>query len=81
MTDGVDNALPGVTGAGSKLPFDGLLEKIRNSESIVFPIYLDTEEENVKRFHVPRCRLCAGARTTRPDRECLRHADVQSRSV
>ena len=30
------------------------LEKIRTSETIVFPIYLDTEEENVKTFHVPR---------------------------
>ena len=54
MTDGIDNALPDVPGPGSRLPFDGLLTKIRNSETIVFPIYLDTEEENVKRYHVPR---------------------------
>ena len=54
MTDGIDNALPDVPGPGSSLPFDGLLDKIRNSESIIFPIYLDTEEENVKRYHVPR---------------------------
>ena len=54
MTDGIDNALPGVAGPGSRLSFDGLLERIRNSESIVFPIYLDTEEDNVKRYHVPR---------------------------
>ena len=54
MTDGIDNALPDVPGPGSRLPFDGLIERIRNSESIVFPIYLDTEEENVKRHHVPR---------------------------
>ena len=54
MTDGIDNALPDVPGPGSTLPFDGLLEKIRNSDSIIFPIYLDTEEENVKRYHVPR---------------------------
>jgi VWFA-related protein len=54
MTDGIDNALPEVPGPGSRLPFEGLLEKIRNSETIVFPIYLDTEEENVKRYHVPR---------------------------
>jgi VWFA-related protein len=54
MTDGVDNAIPGVAGPGSKLPFEALLERIRSSESIVFPIYLDTEEENVKRYHVPR---------------------------
>lgn len=54
MTDGVDNAIPDVPGPGSRLSFAGLLEKIRVSESIVFPIYLDTEEENVKRYHVPR---------------------------
>jgi Ca-activated chloride channel homolog len=54
MTDGIDNALPDVPGPGSALPFEGLLGKIRASESIIFPIYLDTEEENVKRYHVPR---------------------------
>jgi len=53
MTDGVDNALPGINGEGSKLSFEGLLEHIRNSESIIFPIYLDTEKDNVKRFHEP----------------------------
>jgi VWFA-related protein len=54
MTDGIDNALPDVPGPGSRTPFEKLIENIRNSESIVFPIYLDTEEENVKRYHVPR---------------------------
>lgn len=54
MTDGVDNALPDVPGPGSITPFEKLLESIRQSESIIFPIYLDTEEQNVKRFHVPR---------------------------
>jgi len=54
MTDGIDNALPEVPGPGSRITFPELLERIRNSESIVFPIYLDTEEENVKRYHIPR---------------------------
>jgi VWFA-related protein len=54
MTDGIDNALPEVPGPGSRLPFEGLIDRVRNSESIVFPIYLDTEEDNVKRHHVPR---------------------------
>ena len=54
MTDGVDNALPDIDGTGSKVSFEQLLERIRNSESIVFPIYLDTEEENVKRYHYSR---------------------------
>jgi VWFA-related protein len=54
MTDGIDNALPDVPGIGSSITFARLLERVRTSETIVFPIYLDTEEENVKRFHVPR---------------------------
>jgi VWFA-related protein len=54
MTDGIDNALPDVPGPGSRTPFEKLLDSIRLSESIIFPIYLDTEEENVKRYHVPR---------------------------
>lgn len=54
MTDGVDNALPDVYGDGSRTEFNTVLGNIRNSETIVFPIYLDTEEENVKDHHVPR---------------------------
>jgi VWFA-related protein len=54
MTDGVDNALPDVYGDGSTTDFNTLLENIRDSETIVFPIYLDTEEDNVKNHHVPR---------------------------
>ena len=54
MTDGVDNALPGVYGDGSRTDFAKLLENIRNSETLVFPIYLDTEEENVREHRVPR---------------------------
>lgn len=48
MTDGVDNALPGVAGDGSYVSFDELLETVRRSESIVLPIYLDTEREMLK---------------------------------
>ena len=59
MTDGVDNALPDVKGPGSQLPFDDLLTNIRNSEALVFPIYLDTEEEDVKKFKVPRSAYVA----------------------
>src|SRR5688572_29393260 len=39
MTDGIDNALPDVPGPGSSIPFEKLIENIRNSESIIFPIY------------------------------------------
>lgn len=54
MTDGVDNALPDVRGPGSRTTFENLLENVRKSESLVFPIYLDTEEQDVKHFHTPR---------------------------
>ena len=50
MTDGVDNALPDVAGDGSKIPFEVLLAKLRNSETIVFPVYLDTEQRYEKRY-------------------------------
>lgn len=54
MTDGVDNALPNVFGEGSRMSFNELLSTVRASESIVFPIYLDTENEEVKRHRTPR---------------------------
>ncbi|MGH9873940.1 MAG: VWA domain-containing protein, partial [Pyrinomonadaceae bacterium] len=41
MTDGVDNALPDVFGDGSQTSFDQLLQLVRDSEPMVFPIYLD----------------------------------------
>jgi len=45
MTDGVDNALPGVRGDGSQTTFEELLRVVSRSDSIVIPIYLDTERE------------------------------------
>jgi len=54
MTDGVDNALPDVYGEGSRATFDELLDRVGRSDTIVFPIYLDTEAEAVKRNRVPR---------------------------
>ena len=46
MTDGVDNALPGVYGDGSKATFEQLLENVRRLNTIVVPVYLDTEKES-----------------------------------
>jgi VWFA-related protein len=46
MTDGVDNALPGVYGDGSKTTFEQLLENVRKLNTIVVPVYLDTEKES-----------------------------------
>lgn len=54
MTDGVDNALPDVFGPGSQTSFDQLLRIVRTSETIVFPIYLDTEDQEYKRHRTPR---------------------------
>ena len=48
MTDGVDNALPGVFGDGSATSFEDLLQIVRRSDSIVLPIYLDTEKEEYR---------------------------------
>jgi VWFA-related protein len=61
MTDGVDNALPDVFGDGSQTPFDQLVQIVQTSDAIVFPIYLDTEEQEVKR-HRTAGRVFALAR-------------------
>jgi VWFA-related protein len=53
MTDGVDNALPDVFGDGSTTTFDQLLEILRRTDSIVMPIYLDTEKESNPRSTPP----------------------------
>jgi len=49
MTDGVDNALPGVYGDGSATSFEDLLKIVQHSDTIVLPIYLDTEKETDRR--------------------------------
>ena len=54
MTDGIDNALPDVPGPGSNITFDRLLQNITTAETLIFPIYLDTEAENVKNHRIPR---------------------------
>src|SRR6185436_6785263 len=46
MTDGVDNALPGVYGDGSKTTFEELRENVRRLNTIVVPVYLDTARES-----------------------------------
>jgi VWFA-related protein len=57
MTDGVDNALPvDVPGEGSKVQFEELLETVKRSDTIVLPIYLDTEREMLKEIEESRHR-------------------------
>jgi VWFA-related protein len=47
MTDGIDNALPDVAGEGSATTFEDLMKIVAASDTIVLPIYLDTEKETV----------------------------------
>ena len=54
MTDGVDNALPDVLGPGSQTSFEELLRIVRAEETIVFPIYLDTEKQELRRHSTSR---------------------------
>ena len=54
MSDGVDNALPDVYGDGSRIGFEELLSVVRRSDSLVFPVYVDTEPEEAKRHRTPR---------------------------
>jgi len=56
MTDGVDNSLPdvGINGEGSRTPFAELLSLTRRSDAVIYPVYLDTEEEAVKKYHTPK---------------------------
>jgi len=54
MTDGVDNALPDVYGEGSRATtFEQLVEIERRFDTIVVPIYLDTEREKGARSTPP----------------------------
>jgi VWFA-related protein len=54
MTDGVDNALPDVYGDGSVTSFSDLLNIVRTSETLVYPIYVDTEQEEARLHRTPR---------------------------
>jgi VWFA-related protein len=43
LTDGVDNALAGFNGAGSKIPFSDLIEAVRQTDALVVPIFVNTQ--------------------------------------
>jgi VWFA-related protein len=47
MTDGVDSSLDRYTPAPTRVTFNRLVNRLEESEAIVFPIYLDTEYEEV----------------------------------
>jgi len=61
MTDGVDNAIPDVAGEGSKTSFDELIGIVQRWDTMVLPVYLDTERESVM-DHVARPAAFAIAR-------------------
>jgi VWFA-related protein len=44
FTDGVDNQLSGSRGEGSRTPFRELFRRIQEIDTIIYPIFLDTEE-------------------------------------
>lgn len=54
MTDGVDNALPEVPGEGSRTSFAELLDIVRRTDVVIYPVYLDTEDDAVKHHQTPR---------------------------
>lgn len=59
MTDGADSALLGFGGGGSKIEFSDLLETVQQTDTLIIPIYLDTEG------HDPLSkRVYKGARNT-----------------
>jgi VWFA-related protein len=47
MSDGVDNSLERFNPAHSRVSFDQLARRLQGSDCIMFPIYLDTEYEEV----------------------------------
>ncbi len=44
FTDGVDNQLSGSRGEGSRTPYQSLFRRIQEIDTIIYPIFLDTEE-------------------------------------
>ncbi len=47
LTDGVDNSISATYPMPSRVTFDQVLHKVQESGLLIFPIYLDTEKENV----------------------------------
>jgi len=45
MTDGADNALMGFGDSGSQISYADLLEAVRRNDTLIIPIYLDTESD------------------------------------
>jgi VWFA-related protein len=63
MTDGVDNSISAAYPAPSRVSFRQMLEAILESGTLVYPIYLDTEEENFRNHWGETAEVYALART------------------
>lgn len=63
MTDGVDNSISAAYPAPSRVSFRQMLEAILESGTLVYPIYLDTEEENYRNHWGETAEVYALART------------------
>lgn len=62
MTDGVDNSISSPEDSPSRHTFEELLERLEESDLIVYPIYLDTEYEMVVQQHRETSEAYAVAR-------------------
>ena len=47
MSDGLDNSIPGVRGDGSKLPYKDLLNRLQESDGVLYTLWLNTEYESL----------------------------------
>ncbi|MFQ3590786.1 MAG: VWA domain-containing protein, partial [Chloracidobacterium sp.] len=63
MTDGVDNSISAAYPAPSRVSFRQMVEAILESGTLVYPIYLDTEEENYRNHWGETAEVYALART------------------
>ena len=63
MTDGVDNALSQAYPAPSRVSFRQMIDKVLESGTLVYPIYLDTETENFQQQWGEPAEVFAEART------------------
>ncbi|OYT73147.1 MAG: hypothetical protein CFK52_02445 [Chloracidobacterium sp. CP2_5A] len=63
MTDGVDNSISAAYPAPTRVSFRQMIEAILESGTLVYPIYLDTEEENYRNHWGETSEVYALART------------------
>jgi VWFA-related protein len=60
FTDGVDNQLDGHASTGSRTTFDELYRRVQETDTIIYTIFLDTEEEVTSTMRRPTGRMPGG---------------------